>query len=137
MSEKRKVGVWIDKSRAFSVTMTTDGHELKEIKPEDDAFSDQDTDAGKGSFMGSQHVSTETKQERKREQHFERFLETVADELSGAELIYIFGPAEAKNKLKNHLAGQNAFKHAELTVETADNMTENQVVARVREFFQD
>ena len=50
-------------------------------------------------------------------------------------MLYIFGPAEAKVGLEKAMMDDHNFKPIILGVETADSMTQNQMVAEVRAFF--
>jgi hypothetical protein len=49
-------------------------------------------------------------------------------------MIQIFGPGEAKNELLKRMENDN-LKELIVKIETADSMTDNQVVAKVREHF--
>jgi hypothetical protein len=51
-----------------------------------------------------------------------------------ADAIQIFGPCEAKGGLKKRIE-QDGLKAYILVVETADKMTDHQIVAKVREHF--
>ncbi len=57
-------------------------------------------------------------------------------QLADSDELYIFGPAETKIKLKQKLQEDNRFSKILLNdVETADSMTQNQIIARIREYF--
>ena len=52
-----------------------------------------------------------------------------------ADELYLFGPAEAKDGLLKAIKANKNFKPAFKGIETADSMTENQKIAKVRAFF--
>lgn len=51
-------------------------------------------------------------------------------------MIQIFGPGEAKDGLLKRMEKDN-LKERIVKIETADSMTDNQVVAKVQEYFSD
>jgi stalled ribosome rescue protein Dom34 len=63
------------------------------------------------------------------------YFKDVFEIIKEAEAIFIFGPGKAKENLKKALkeAGEPVGKI--VGMETADKMTENQIVARIKEFF--
>jgi hypothetical protein len=58
----------------------------------------------------------------------------VISYIRSAESILIFGPGEAKGELKQRL--ENEKLHGNIVgIETVDKMTDNQIVAKVRQHF--
>jgi hypothetical protein len=53
-----------------------------------------------------------------------------------AEYILIFGPGEAKGELKQRL-GKNKLDGRIVHMETIDRMTDHQIAAKVRQYFQE
>jgi stalled ribosome rescue protein Dom34 len=72
-----------------------------------------------------------------REKHqFRNYFNEIIPEIKEADSIVIFGPAEAKIKFKKELEeNHKAVDKKVAKVETADSMTDNQVVAWVRDFY--
>jgi hypothetical protein len=50
-------------------------------------------------------------------------------------MILIFGPGEAKLELKERLSRSKTFSEHTVDLETADKLTDPQIVARVKEHF--
>ena len=67
-------------------------------------------------------------------EHLNKYYDEVISLLQNAVTILILGPGEAKGELKKRLE-RHPLKGREVEVETADKMTENQLVAKVREYF--
>ena len=58
--------------------------------------------------------------------------------LKSSDEVFIFGPAKVKNKLADAIKENTLLSKVNLIgVETADSMTDNQVVAKVKEAFKD
>ena len=67
--------------------------------------------------------------------HLDKYYKQVVSRLRGARRILIFGPGEAKLDLRKHLSRQKLGDRV-VDVESADKMTERQILAKVRRHFQ-
>jgi hypothetical protein len=47
----------------------------------------------------------------------------------------IFGPGKAQEQFKNHLESDSQFNKKDISIDSADQLTEPQMVAQVRNFF--
>ena len=63
--------------------------------------------------------------------HYRKVIHAITD----ARSIFIFGPAQAKMELKGEILKVERLSHRVVGTETADTMTENQLVARAREMY--
>jgi len=62
-------------------------------------------------------------------EHYRKVIHAILD----AQSIFIFGPAKAKMELKREILKVETLSLRVLGTETADTMTENQLVVRARE----
>jgi hypothetical protein len=60
----------------------------------------------------------------------------IASTLHDADLIWIFGPGEAKIELENYMKN-HAFCGKITNVEPADKLTDKQVTSKVRQYFKE
>lgn len=133
---KRTVGLWIDHRKARVVAITDKGEEIKLI------ISSVEKQPGR--FVGirsttsyeSQLVPSDDSRQRKLTGHLNIYYDAVIACIRDAESIMIFGPGEAKGEL------QKRIKRAKLrgrivSFETSDKMTDRQISAKVRQYFQD
>ena len=131
---KMTAGLWIDHRKAVIVTISAEGEKTMEIR--------SNVDKQPGRFEGvrstepyeAQLVKADDSRERDFTGHLDHYYAEVTATIREAESILIFGPGEAKGELKNHL------DHAKLggniiALETVDKMTDHQIVAKVREYF--
>jgi len=130
-----KVGIWIDSSKAIIIQLEKGQHTLKEIVSQVENRVKHEKEGDKGTFMGKQHLSDEKKFDRRKEQQLERFFDKVLSHLSDVESLYLFGPGETKTQLAKKVSTDNELSNKLKKVETADSMTQNQVVAQVKAFF--
>jgi hypothetical protein len=131
---KRIAGLWIDHAKALIVIATEKGKEVKLIVS---AVEKQPRRSGdsplKGSFE-SQSVQEDDTRQRKLTGHLNIYYDAVISCIRNAESILISGPGEAKGELKKRLM-RNKLGERIIRIEAADKMTDRQVAAKVRKYF--
>lgn len=132
---KKQNGIWIDSSRAIIVTLTEDKHHVREIESEVENHVYHEKEGDRGITMGNRHGSGEKKFTERKKHQMERFLGEVIAEIKDADEVYIFGPAETKTALKTKVMSEKSSADKLKAVESADKMTLNQVVAKVKKFY--
>lgn len=71
----------------------------------------------------------------KRQQMHEAYYKKIGDEILKYNNILLFGPTNAKVELHNYLSKDLHFMAIKFSIETADNMTDNEEVAFVKNHF--
>jgi hypothetical protein len=123
---KKKVGLWIDHKKAVIFSLTDEGAELKRISSE---LTKNVQFSG-----GAQKESVEKHRDKRLTGHLNNYYDEVLSQIRDAESILIFGPGEAKVELKKRLENMELYDHI-VEIETVDKMTDNQIVAKVRQRF--
>jgi len=132
---KTTAGLWIDHRKAV-IVIAWDGEDKKlEIL--------SNVEKQPGRFAGIRSTTSfeaqKVKADDNREQAFtvsiNQYYEKVIEVLRGAESILIFGPGEAKGELKKCLDHAKLGGHV-VALETVDKMTDRQIAAKIREYFQ-
>ncbi|WP_340077336.1 hypothetical protein [Leptobacterium sp. I13] len=130
-----QTGIWIDKKQAFIVILNEGQHDITNIKSDID-FQVREEGEGKSyTRFGDQYGNHEKTNESKLKKQLNDYYSKVADAVTQSEALFIFGPAEAKNELKKLLDTRVAFNNKKIDVATSDSLTENQIVAAVKEHF--
>lgn len=130
-----KTGIWIDTARAIIVNLNNKEENVIEIESDVENSVYHEGEGDKGVFSGNRHSNNEGKFEERIKHQLDDFFDEVIGHLNDVEAFMLFGPAEAKLKLQKKLESNNGLKSKLLAVETTDNMTTNQKVAYVKEFF--
>ena len=131
---KTKAGLWIDHRQAVVVLITDTGEEIKQIMSNAEK---QLRRTGSTPLQGNfdpQHVPSDDSRLRTFTAELNSFYDEVIAGMDDAEGILIFGPGVAKDELKKRLDGKNLGDRV-AAIETADNMTDPQVAAKVRQYF--
>jgi stalled ribosome rescue protein Dom34 len=123
---KKKVGLWIDHKNAVIFSLADEGAEVKRISSE---LTKNVRLSG-----GSQKESAEKHQENRLTGHLNNYYDEILTFIRDAESILIFGPGEAKGELKKRLENMGLHKHI-VGFEIVDKMTDNQIIAKVRQRF--
>jgi stalled ribosome rescue protein Dom34 len=127
---KKEIGLWVDHREAVIVELTEKGEQITRIKAN---ANKQIRFAGGSRKDGLQ--TTESIRGKKLDAQLGKYFENIIAQIRDAEAIQIFGPGEAKIELAKRLE-QDGLKEQIIAIETTDNMTDNQIAAKVRERFQ-
>ena len=132
---KTQKGIWIDKKKAVVITLKN-GQEERAVYDSDVVTRERIEGESKafGRF-GDQYLNEERKKEAREELQIKDFLDEMTEVLREADEVVIFGPAEMKIELKKQMEEDHRLSLTIQGVETADSMTENQIAAWVRDYF--
>ena len=132
---KTATGLWIDHKRAVLVTATAGGDVVAEVVSHVDKQPGRLAGVRSVAPYESQMVQSDGCQERRYTDQLNQYYARVIALLRGAGTLLILGPGEAKGELWKRLA-RAATVPRRVTMETADKMTNRQIVARVRAHYE-
>ena len=119
-------GVWIDHKKAVIVTVSGGHVRAKTLI----------SDVGPHThYAGSQEGGGEKKYEERHSQDLDRYYDDVISQLGEPDALLLFGPSEAKLQLKDRLGRSHGLSEGIMAVESADKLTDPQIVAKVKEHF--
>jgi uncharacterized protein YegL len=128
----RNVGVWIDHKQAYLIWYKEGRVDVipSNIEPPEH-FSGGTQLGGKLNQKGDLEIRHNDRYKVKLTQFYKRVIEALKD----ADSVFVMGPGEAKLEFEKAFKRQKALQNRLLKVETADKMTKNQMIARVRQFY--
>ena len=129
------VGLWIDHRKAVIVAVTDKGEEMGLVisKAEKQLRRSGDSPL-KGPYDPLQVPAADSRQ-RILAGQLNIYYDAVIASIRDAESILIFGPGDAKGELKKRLKRNNLGGRI-VGIETVDKMTDRQISAKVRKYFQ-
>jgi len=136
---KKKIGVWLDHSKAKLIEIMEGGSEITTVHspykrhvriPGEDSSS-VETRFGKKYFS-----NTEFKLHQKKQNEVASYFNDLEKRLLKYDSILLFGPTLAKSELNNLLSKNKKFSKKSITLKNADKMTENEMAALVREHYE-
>jgi uncharacterized membrane-anchored protein len=131
---KTKAGLWIDHRQAIVVIVSATGEEIKQISSQAEKQLRRTGSTPLQGNFEAQKVPADAKQQRVYSAQLNAFYDEVIDFIRDAESLLILGPGVAKDELKARLEDKNLGNRVS-KVETADNMTDPQLAAKVRQYF--
>jgi len=129
----RKVCVWIDHSRAV-IAAIDDGEESLVTIPSGAGRHPREHGGSRTvAPWGPQTSNRERSREHRYENHLVHFYRDVIRHLGHPDQLVIMGPAQAKQELKAEIE-ESLLRDVNVVLETAGEMTDPQVLARLRSF---
>ena len=129
----KNVGVWLDKEKAYVISMNGGNHQIEKVESNVETRVRYEGETKSYSGRGGAFFNPSKKRMKREKHQLNHYLDDLCCKLSDAGSVLIFGPADAKKELKKVLI-KRKDKPA-ISLESAEKMTENQMVARVREYF--
>jgi stalled ribosome rescue protein Dom34 len=126
-NSKKVVGVWMDYKHAVIIAAenyasTGDFYVVEKVtcdNHDDDVFKNEKVNQSK-----------ET-------QELKKYFKEIATHIDDVSSIFIFGPGKSQEQFKNFLEDYQNFKHKDLELGTSDKINENQMIAKVKQHFED
>ena len=134
---KRQVGIWMNTDKAVLVDLL-DGKEenVQTIKSEIEARPHNPGDNKPAARAGTILLDVDKKKTHRKNHQMHEYFEKVMDSIkSEANEIYIFGPANTKKHFEKEVRKSSKLNPQKLEVESADKMTQPQLIAKVKDHF--
>ncbi|HMP99061.1 MAG TPA: hypothetical protein PKC24_04715 [Cyclobacteriaceae bacterium] len=133
---KNIAGIWMDQSKAHLITFRGTEAVITTIES---SYKRLSREEGKGStntrFRADAFSNNEDNKQNKKMLEKAKYFKEIEKSIKNLEEVYLFGPTNAKIEFLNLLQEKKTFMGRVSKVENADKMTRNQMVARVKEFF--
>ena len=130
-----KVGIWIDHKKAVIVSASAGPLTATTLESEVGPHARYSGHAGYPTPDGPHGGGGEKKYEHRYDQHLDRFYDEVISHVGQSEELLIFGPGEAKRQLKERLGHSKAMAARIVGIESADKLTDPQIIAKVKEHY--
>ena len=118
--QKQYAGIWLDGQHAAIISSNESDEYVISAR-----VKSPDSQSG-----GSEHAINNGK----KTEH-SKYFKDVSQHLQGFDEILIFGPGQAQEQLQNHLKSEVTFNDKQVSIDSADQLTDPQMIAKVRDFF--
>ncbi len=128
----KNTGIWLDKNKAIIVTLENDTESMSTVRSEIEDFHA----TSNRSEGGPLEIAKDKKYLERKKHQYKSYFKDIVAEIKDSDALVIFGPAQTNEKFNKEL-GEN-FKTLSLKVKAVtktDSMTDNQVKAWVRDFY--
>lgn len=124
MKSAKQVGIWMDHSTA-NIMELSNGKVVSKILESTPAFPEQ---------LENLRMDESLMHNKEQNQQSD-FYKKLSYIINDYKEVLLFGPTDAKTELFNLLKDNRRFEKVIITVHSADNMTDNQQQAYVKDFF--
>ena len=131
----KNIGIWLDKEKAKIISTINDKINIETILSEVEDFH---IGGGSGTkFKGGPQDVVQDSRYLEREKHqLRNYFKEIISQIKKADAVVIFGPAETYLKFYKELEeNYKDLSRKVRSVKKADSMTDNQLKALVRDFF--
>ena len=131
----KNIGIWLDKEKAKVISTKNDKIVMETIMSE---VEDYHIGGGSGTkFKGGPQDVVQDSRYLEREKHqLKNYFREIISKIKKADAIVIFGPAKTNLKFYKELEENHKDISKKVrSVKKADSMTDNQIKAMVRDFF--
>jgi hypothetical protein len=129
-----KAGIWIDHRKAVVVTLSPEGEHTTFIASNVETHPERDGDSPLKGPYEARRVPADDSRQRALTGELNVYYDAVIAVIHDYGSLIIFGPGEAKVELHKRLLRRRLGAPV-AAVETADKMTDRQVIAKVRAHF--
>ncbi len=131
---KNQTGIWLDQKQAFIIQFKNEEAIVKQLDSNIETYHVVGGARSKTPW-GPMDVVSEKKSLERHKNQMNRYFKEILKVVKGTEELYLFGPAETKFKFRDAIQNNNAITCVIRKTDTADRMSERQMVAQVREAF--
>ena len=133
---QKAVGIWLDYRDAYIVFINNGSEKTLHLTSHIDE-SHPVGGSGTSTPYGAQEAISETKYLHRRQQQEKQYYLSIIKKLSDRDGIYIMGPSQAKVGLEQEMSKKPEQSGKILAVKSCNRITDNQIKAKVRDFFKD
>jgi hypothetical protein len=131
------LGLWIDQEKAYIIRIgEANGPRIEKIKS---GVESRVRFAGEGKIsarFGNTFVNNQEKKQRRQKNQRHHYFQDILTRIQDAGYIFLFGPSDARHELVNEIEKVSSFKGNIVCNESADRMTEKQMMKETLDFFE-
>lgn len=132
---KQKIGIWIDTKKAFIVKLSNNSHTVKTIESNIETRERVTGETKKYGRFGNQYLTYEKHRLNRKNEQTNQFMKSLLKEIENCDTVVIFGPANMKKVLEKEIKGNMQLANKLVGVSNSELITENQMVALVKDFY--
>ena len=135
MKMEKLFGLWIDHEKAIIVKLMDGDHKVIHVESDIEGRFRLKGGSRSKTPHSIQGATSESKRELRYRKHLDIYFQHIIDLLKDAKQIFIFGPGEAKFELKKTIEKNNILSDKVSDIEAIDKLTEPQIIAKVKKYF--
>jgi hypothetical protein len=132
----KKAAVWVDQETAYIFRIEGETEIPDEVIKSGVESRIRTKGEGKVSArFGNAFIDDQEKKQSRQRNQRKKYFNEIIEKIDDADYIYLFGPGRGKEELNNAIEKAHVFKGKVMAIEPADKITQNQMRAKVNEYF--
>lgn len=132
---KKNIGIWIDTNQAIIINLLNDHYSLKRIESNIDTRERVPGEAKKYGRFGGQYTTYEKNRLNKKNEQTNLYFKALTKEINGCNNVVLFGPSTMKILFEKEIKSNMQIADKLLGVYNSEAITENQMIAWVKDFY--
>jgi fructose-1-phosphate kinase PfkB-like protein len=133
---KQNIGIWIDTKQAVAIKLFNNKHSVKIIESNIETRERVAGESKKYGRFGGQYMTFEKNKLNRKNEQTNQFIKNLIKEVENCESVVLFGPSKMKNIFEKELLKNLKLSIKLVGVYNSKQLTENQMVAWVKDFFE-
>lgn len=134
---KKNIGIWIDTKQAILINLLSNSHSIKKIESNIELREREPGESKKFGRFGNNYTTYDKNKLNRKNEQTNHFVKNLLKEIENCESVVLFGPSNMKNVFAKEIKANLRYSSKLLGVANSDLITENQMVAWVKKFFDD
>lgn len=133
---EKKTGIWIDQQEAILIRLEEDKLPvIQKIRSEVESRIRTKGEGKVSARFGNAFIDDQEKKQRRQQNERRRYFDEIIKIVYDDTYLFLFGPGKGKEELKNAIEKRHDIKAKLIAIETADKLTQNQLVAKTVKYF--
>jgi len=132
---ERNIGIWIDTKQAVIIKLSNNNHNVKIIESNIETRERVAGESKKFGRFGGQYLTYEKNKLNRKHEQTNQFIKTLFKEVETCNSLVLFGPSKMKNIFEKEIKNNMQFAKKLKGVSNSKQLTENQMVAWVKDFY--
>lgn len=135
MKTQNNAGIWIDSKQAIIVKLIDNVETILKVPSGIEGRVRIPGEGKQYTRMGKQFFNDEKKTEEKHNHQLSGYFKNVIEKIKDSDDILIIGPSESKLGLQKAISESKNISPKRVVVNSEDHLTDNQVVAKIKDHF--
>lgn len=130
------VAIWLDQESACIIRINEEAEPtMEKIKSGVESRIRYSGEGKVSARFGQSFIDDQEKKQRRQRHQRRRYFKTIIGCIQNVDFVYLFGPGEAKEELNNAMEADQNFQGTAVAIESADRMTEKQMLRTAMNYF--
>lgn len=132
---KQNIGIWIDTKKAVIIKLSNNNTSIKTIPSNVETRERVEGESKKFGRFGGQYLTYEKNKLNRKNEQINHFLKKLIKEIIHCDGVVLFGPAKMKKLFEKEIIRNMQFSGKLLGVHNAELLTDNQMIAWVKNYY--